>query len=59
MIADYIEVVAIECRHGKVRLGFNIPDDIVVLRKEVWEKERTEAAAGPIASTAVTHCNAG
>lgn len=38
-IADNIEVTVIEVRNGKVRLGFRCPDDVSVLRKEVYDRE--------------------
>ena len=41
-IADNIEVFVLEVKHGKVRLGFRCPDDVSVLRKEVYD--RTAAA---------------
>ena len=41
-IADNIEVFELEVKHGKVRLGFRCPDDVSVLRKEVYD--RTAAA---------------
>lgn len=41
-IADNIEVVVLEVKHGKVRLGFRCPDDVSVLRKEVYDRGATE-----------------
>lgn len=38
-IADNIEVVVLEVKHGKVRLGFRCPDDVSILRKEVYDRE--------------------
>ncbi len=43
-IADNIEVVVLEVKNGKVRLGFRCPDDVPILRKEVYDRD---AAAGP------------
>ena len=40
-IADNIEVVVLECKHGKVRLGFRCPDNVSILRKEVYDREAT------------------
>ncbi len=40
-IADNIEVVVLEVKHGKVRLGFRCPDDVSILRKEVYDREAT------------------
>ncbi len=44
-IADNIEVVVLEVKHGKVRLGFRCPDDVSILRKEVYDRD---AAAEPL-----------
>ncbi len=44
-IADDIEVVVLEVKHGKVRLGFRCPDDVSILRKEVYDRD---AAAEPL-----------
>ena len=44
-IADNIEVFVLEVKHGKVRLGFRCPEDISVLRKEVYD--RTAADESP------------
>lgn len=41
-IADNIEVVVLEVKHGKVRLGFRCPDDVSVLRKEVYDRGAAE-----------------
>jgi carbon storage regulator len=41
-IADKIEVVVLEVKHGKVRLGFRCPDDVSVLRKEVYDREAAD-----------------
>lgn len=45
-IADNIEVVVLEVKHGKVRLGFRCPDDVSILRKEVYDRD---AADEPLA----------
>ena len=37
-IADNIEVVVLEVTHGKVRLGFRCPNDVSILRKEVYDR---------------------
>ncbi len=37
-IADDIEVIVIEVRHGKAKLGFRCPSDISVLRQEVYDR---------------------
>ena len=44
-IAGNIEVVVLEVNHGKVRLGFRCPDDVSILRKEVYDRD---AAAEPL-----------
>lgn len=33
-IADNIEVVVLEVKHGKVRLGFRCPNDVSILRRK-------------------------
>ncbi|MDO8582707.1 MAG: carbon storage regulator [bacterium] len=52
MIGDNMEVVVLEIKHGKVRLGFRIPGTIKVLRTELYD-------APPAEGTAATHCQAG
>lgn len=37
IIADDVEIVVVEIRGDKVRLGINAPKEIPVHRKEVWE----------------------
>ena len=51
MIGDNIEVVVVDVRGDKVRLGIRAPDDVPIHRKEVYEqivKERghNESLAG-------------
>ncbi|MBC7816873.1 MAG: carbon storage regulator CsrA [Planctomycetaceae bacterium] len=41
-IADDIEVVVLEVKHGKVRLGFRCPDDVSILRKEVYDRDAAD-----------------
>ena len=41
-IADNIEVVVLEVKHGKVRLGFCCPDDVSILRKEVYDRDAAD-----------------
>ena len=43
-IADNIEVFVLEVKHGKVRLGFRCPDDVSILRKEVYDREATDGS---------------
>ena len=38
-IAGNIEVVVLEVKHGKVRLGFRCPDDVPILRSEVYDRD--------------------
>ncbi len=56
-IADDIEVVVVEIKHGKVRLGFRCPKTKVILRTELWEQQQSEAATA--GQSAVDHCMAG
>ena len=37
-----IKVTVIEIRDGKVKLGFEAPDDVPVHRVEVWEQLRAD-----------------
>jgi carbon storage regulator len=41
-IADNIEVVVLEVKHGKVRLGFRCPDGVSILRKEVYDRQAAD-----------------
>ena len=45
MLGDDIEVVVVDIRGDKVRLGFTTPRGISLHRKEVWEQIRRERAA--------------
>lgn len=36
VISDTIEIVVVEIRGDKVRLGINAPSEVPVHRKEVW-----------------------
>ena len=48
-----IKVTVIEIRDGKVKLGFEAPDDVPVHRLEVWEQMRADSLKdGPIKSLA-------
>lgn len=42
VLNDNIEIVVIEIRGDKVRLGINAPSDIPVHRKEVYEAIKRE-----------------
>ena len=39
-IAENIEVTVIEIKHGKVRLGFRCPQEVPILRQEVYDREQ-------------------
>ena len=41
-----LKVTVLEIKGGKVRLGFDVDADIPVHRQEVWERIRSNAAAG-------------
>ena len=56
-IGDDVEVVVLEIKHGKVRLGFRCPETKTILRTEVWERQQSETAN--TVSSAVDHCMAG
>jgi len=50
MIGDQIELMVVEIRGDKVRIGINAPVDIPVYRKEVYnaiQRENIEAAKMP------------
>ena len=46
MIGDDIEIVVVEVRGDKVRLGINAPRHVPVHRKEIYEIIRREKADG-------------
>lgn len=58
-IDNNIEVVVVEIKSGKVRLGFRCPTSKVILRTEIWEEEQTKKAATAQSVAAVEHCMAG
>ena len=35
-INDDIRIVVVRCEKGKVRIAIDAPDDIVILREELW-----------------------
>ena len=41
-IAENIEVTVVEIKHGKVRLGFRCPQEVPVLRQEVYDREMAD-----------------
>ena len=46
MIGDDIEIVVVDVRGGKVRLGINAPKHVPVHRKEIYEIVLREKADG-------------
>lgn len=42
MIGDNIEVICVDIRGDKVRLGFNVPRETSVHRKEIYDRIRRE-----------------
>lgn len=52
MIGDNMEVVVLEIKHGKVRLGFRVPGTVRILRTELCDAPEPEL-------TAASHCQAG
>lgn len=51
-IADNIEVVVLEVKRGKVLLGFRCPDDVSILRTEVYDRETADKPLSPTDFTA-------
>lgn len=48
MIGDDTEIVIVDIRGDKVRLGINLPRSVSIHRKEIWEaiqREKAEKAA--------------
>jgi carbon storage regulator len=45
MINDTIEVSVIEVRGKSIKLGFTFPDDVAVLRREIYDKVQAENRA--------------
>ena len=35
LVGDHIVITVVECRGGAVRLGFDAPEEVVILREEV------------------------
>lgn len=46
MIGDDIEICVVDIRGDKIRLGITAPTRVAVHRKEVYERIRSEFAAG-------------
>jgi carbon storage regulator len=45
MINDTIEVSVVEVRGKSIKLGFTFPDDVAVLRREIYDKIQAENRA--------------
>ena len=41
-----LKVTVLEIKQGRVRLGFEVADDVAVHRWEVWERIQSERLAG-------------
>lgn len=41
-IAENIEVTVVEIKHGKVPLGFRCPQEVPILRQEVYDREQAD-----------------
>jgi carbon storage regulator len=50
MINDTIEVSVVEVRGKSIKLGFTFPDDVAVLRREIYDKVQAENQAAAEAS---------
>ena len=50
MINDTIEVSVVEVRGKSIKLGFTFPDDVAVLRREIYDKVQAENRAASEAS---------
>ena len=50
MINDSIEVSVVEVRGKSIKLGFTFPDDVAVLRREIYDKVQAENRAAVEAS---------
>ncbi len=45
-VGGLLKVTVLEIKQGRVRLGFDVADDVVVHRWEVWERIQSESLAG-------------
>ena len=45
MIGDNVEIIIVDVRGDKVRLGITAPKEIPVHRKEVWETIKREGGS--------------
>ncbi len=41
-----IKLLVVEVRNGKVRIGITAPKDVLIHRKEIWEKTQEEQNGG-------------
>ena len=41
-IAENIEVTVVEIKHGRVRLGFRCPQEVPILRQEVYDRDMAD-----------------
>ena len=45
-VGGLLKVTVLEIKQGRVRLGFEVADDVAVHRWEVWERIQSESLAG-------------
>ena len=45
-VGGLLKVTVLEIKQGRVRLGFEVADDVAVHRWEVWERIQNESLAG-------------
>ncbi len=45
-VGGVLRITVLEIKQGRVRLGFEVADDVVVHRWEVWERIQSERLAG-------------
>ena len=50
-IGENVEIVVVEIRNGKVRLGINAPKDVTVHRQEIYELVSGDGAPNPPGDT--------
>ena len=53
IINDDIEVTIIELRGRSIKLGFTFPENVSVLRREIWERIQTENRAAADSETPI------
>ena len=47
-VGGVLKVTVLEIKQGRVRLGFEVADDVAVHRWEVWERIQSESLAGKV-----------